>query len=90
MPLLKLDQVVIKDLGKKQYQETFSAMRDFVASHDFPVAFNYHSYSNLMIYPFGEAMGFWVGQIEVREIIVKKLVDQKIQEFEGFMVYRLI
>ena len=32
MPLLKLDQVVIKDLGKKQYQETFSAMKDFVAN----------------------------------------------------------
>ena len=31
MPLLKLDQAVIKDLGKKQYQETFSAMKDFVA-----------------------------------------------------------
>jgi lipoyl(octanoyl) transferase len=31
MPLLKLDQVVIKDLGIKQYQETFSAMKDFVA-----------------------------------------------------------
>ena len=31
MPLLKLDQIVIKDLGKKQYQETFSAMKDFVA-----------------------------------------------------------
>ena len=30
MPLLKLDQIVIKDLGKKQYQETFSAMKDFV------------------------------------------------------------
>ena len=32
MPLLKLDQVVIKDLGIKQYQETFSAMKDFVAN----------------------------------------------------------
>ena len=31
MPLLKLDQEVIKDLGIKQYQETFSAMKDFVA-----------------------------------------------------------
>ena len=31
MPLLKLDQAVIKDLGKKQYKETFSAMKDFVA-----------------------------------------------------------
>ena len=31
MLLLKLDQVVIKDLGIKQYQETFSAMKDFVA-----------------------------------------------------------
>ena len=31
MPSLKLDQEVIKDLGKKQYQETFSAMKDFVA-----------------------------------------------------------
>ena len=31
MPLLKLDQVVIKDLGIKEYQETFSAMKDFVA-----------------------------------------------------------
>ena len=31
MPLLKLDQAVIKDLGKKQYKETFSAMKDIVA-----------------------------------------------------------
>ena len=31
MPSLKLDQEVIKDLGKKQYRETFSAMKDFVA-----------------------------------------------------------
>ena len=31
MPLLKPDQEVIKDLGIKQYQETFSAMKDFVA-----------------------------------------------------------
>ena len=31
MPLLKLEQVVIKDLVIKQYQETFSAMKDFVA-----------------------------------------------------------
>ena len=30
-PSLKLDQEVIKDLGKKQYRETFSAMKDFVA-----------------------------------------------------------
>ena len=29
------------------------AMRDFVEEHDFPVAFNYHSYSNLLLYPFG-------------------------------------
>ena len=28
---VEVDQVVIKDLGKKQYQETFSAMKDFVA-----------------------------------------------------------
>ena len=28
-------------------------VRDFVEAHDFPIAFNYHSYSNLMIYPFG-------------------------------------
>ena len=26
------------------------AVRDFVESHDFPIAFNYHSYSNLLIY----------------------------------------
>ena len=32
MPILKLDQVVIKDLGIKQYQDTFSAMKDFVAN----------------------------------------------------------
>ena len=29
------------------------AVRDFVESHDFPIALNYHSYSNLLIYPFG-------------------------------------
>ena len=28
-------------------------IRDFIEDHDFPIAFNYHSYSNLMIYPFG-------------------------------------
>ena len=28
---MKPDQAVIKDLGKKQYKETFSAMKDFVA-----------------------------------------------------------
>ena len=29
------------------------AVRDFVEVHDFPLAFNYHSYSNLLIYPLG-------------------------------------
>tara|TARA_B100000900_G_scaffold231906_2_gene196964 strand:+ start:2483 stop:4687 length:2205 start_codon:yes stop_codon:yes gene_type:complete len=29
------------------------AVRDFTNEHDFPIAFNYHSYSNLMIYPYG-------------------------------------
>ncbi|MBI65644.1 MAG: hypothetical protein CMG64_05080 [Candidatus Marinimicrobia bacterium] len=28
-------------------------VRDFVLEHDFPIAFNYHSYSNLLIYPLG-------------------------------------
>ena len=28
-------------------------IRDFVENHNFPLAFNYHSYSNLLIYPFG-------------------------------------
>ena len=30
-----------------------TAMRAFVEQHDFPIALNYHSYSNLLIYPFG-------------------------------------
>jgi len=29
------------------------AVRDFVDSHNFQIALNYHSYSNLLIYPFG-------------------------------------
>ena len=29
------------------------AMRDFVEAHNFPIALNYHSYSNLLLYPFG-------------------------------------
>jgi len=29
------------------------AIRDFVANKNFPIAFNYHSYSDLLIYPFG-------------------------------------
>jgi len=29
------------------------AVRDFVDDHNFPIAFNYHSYSDLLIYPFG-------------------------------------
>ena len=28
-------------------------IRNFVQSHDFPIALNYHSYSNLLIYPLG-------------------------------------
>ena len=28
-------------------------VRDFVQSHNFPIALNYHSYSNLLIYPLG-------------------------------------
>ncbi len=28
-------------------------IRDFVEQHNFPIAFNYHSYSNLLIYPLG-------------------------------------
>ena len=30
-----------------------AAIEAFVAEHDFPVAFNYHSYSNLLLHPFG-------------------------------------
>ena len=30
-----------------------SAISAFVEEHDFPIALNYHSYSNLLIYPFG-------------------------------------
>jgi len=30
-----------------------SAISAFVEQHDFPIALNYHSYSNLLIYPFG-------------------------------------
>ena len=30
-----------------------TAMASFVEQHDFPIALNYHSYSNLLIYPFG-------------------------------------
>lgn len=29
------------------------ALRDFVEAYDFKTAFNYHSYSNLLIYPYG-------------------------------------
>ena len=28
-------------------------VKEFVESHDFPIALNYHSYSNLLIYPYG-------------------------------------
>ena len=30
-----------------------AAIEAFIEDHDFPVAFNYHSYSDLLIYPFG-------------------------------------
>lgn len=30
-----------------------TALRDFVESHDFRTAFNYHTYSNLLVYPYG-------------------------------------
>ena len=34
-------------------EQCTSAIRDFVIEHNFKTAFNYHSYSNLLIYPFG-------------------------------------
>ena len=40
--------------GSSPFSEPESqAVRDFVESHDFPIALNYHSYSDLLIYPFG-------------------------------------
>ena len=30
-----------------------AAIEAFIDNHDFPVAFNYHSYSNLLLHPFG-------------------------------------
>ena len=30
-----------------------AAIEAFIEDHDFPVAFNYHSYSNLLLHPFG-------------------------------------
>ena len=30
-----------------------AAIEAFIEAHDFPVAFNYHSYSNLLLHPFG-------------------------------------
>ena len=30
-----------------------TAIEAFVSAHDFPVAFNYHSYSNLLLHPYG-------------------------------------
>ena len=40
--------------GNAPFSEPESQIvRDFVQSHNFPIAFNYHSYSNLLIYPLG-------------------------------------
>ena len=40
--------------GPSQFSEPESqAVRDFVESRNFKIALNYHSYSNLLIYPFG-------------------------------------
>ena len=40
--------------GNAPFSEPESqTVRDFVESHDFPIALNYHSYSNLLIYPLG-------------------------------------
>ncbi len=40
--------------GTSPFSEPESQIvRDFVQSHNFPIALNYHSYSNLLIYPLG-------------------------------------
>ena len=40
--------------GNAPFSEPESqTVRDFVQNHDFPIALNYHSYSNLLIYPLG-------------------------------------
>ena len=40
--------------GNSPFSEPESqAVRDFVNQHDFKINFNYHSYSDLLIYPFG-------------------------------------
>ena len=40
--------------GNNPFSEPESQnIRDFIELHDFPIALNYHSYSNLLIYPLG-------------------------------------
>ena len=46
-------------------------VRDFVLSHDFPIALNYHSYGNLFIYPLGYEYDNQVPEDDLEVFIVR-------------------
>ena len=57
------------------------AVRDFVESHDFPIALNYHSYSNLLIYPFGYSYDNDVPQEDLETFIE---YGQQMVQYNGY------
>ena len=57
------------------------AVRDFVESHDFPIAFNYHSYSNLLIYPFGYS---YDNDVPEEDLITFIEYGQEMVQYNGY------
>ena len=57
------------------------AVRDFVDLHNFPIALNYHSYSNLLIYPLGYTYDNPVPQDDL-EIFIE--YGQQMVQFNGY------
>ena len=57
------------------------AVRDFVDAHNFPIALNYHSYSNLLIYPLGYTYDNPVPQDDL-EIFIE--YGQQMVQFNGY------
>ena len=59
------------------------AIRDFVDSHDFPIAFNYHSYGNLLIHPFGHLAGEYPPE---QDLEVFRALAEEMTRFNGYQI----
>ena len=60
-----------------------NAIKNFVEQHDFSIAFNYHSYSNLLIHPFGHLPGYYPDEPDLTTF---REFSQDMTQFNGYAI----